>query len=789
MHILKNKFLIFISFAFGYFLFTAINLYAAEYTITQLSNNNYQDYSPRLNNSQVTWYGWDGNDYEIFVYNGVMVNRLTDNAYNDYVPQIQNGQVVWYGWDGNDYEIFLYDGNQTVQFTNNNSPDSDPKIHNGQVVWCHYEMDSWGWWQSFIFFYDGIQTFQLMDFSALAGYEIHNGQVVWWRYDGNDPEIFLYDGIRTIQLTNNDYWDGYPYIHNGQVVWFAMPSSYSSDRSEIFLYDGSQIKQLTNNSYPDEYPKIHNGQIIWLSGGRVLFYDGVQTIQLTGTYGNKDPQIYGGQVVWRGWDGHDYEIYLYDGKQIIQLTNNNYNDYDPQIHNGQVVWRGYDGSDYEIYLAKPKAALEVLDGVDFSAGREISNDLERLAATKGTVVIGATADGITRLLLKLPLSGLDELTFSLEGEANPGENGTLRAIDGSQEGNSIIVTSSNTSQGEIAFAIYQAPENFARQDHPEDQQVSERTISLKVKSNRSPDFEFTQEIKLVRPPVVLVHGLWSGPEMWWENGFVLALASEWPGILIFRVDYEDTNARHFDVNKNKIKDIIAKIREQYRLKQAYPEGIAMVQVDVLGHSMGGLLARIYSASDKMYADVKYKRDDNFWAGDINKLITLDSPHYGSFFADIGIECINNLNPSVREWVLRQFRDQRMPLDEGAIEDLMVVSDPIRQMNKLSIHTPNHVIIGDYPVGNFEFWFLPGTLGWAHRTLSTLGYDTRPYVVENHSDLVISVESQTGSLGFLASSSFEHHHMNVTRGNVANRVIELLNIPTDSNLFEEGFPLQ
>lgn len=151
--------------------------------------------------------------------------------------------------------------------------------------------------------------------------------------------------------------------------------------------------------------------------------------------------------------------------------------------------------------------------------------------------------------------------------------------------------------------------------------------------------------------------------------------------------------------------------------------------------------------------------------------------------------INDLDPTRREWVLRRFRRYGIALDEGAVEDLMTTSGPTRYLNSIKIEPASHVIIGNYPVGSIEFWFLPGALGWAHRTLTLAGYDTRPYIVQNRSDLVVSVGSQTGGLDFSASSVFEHHHMNATGENVVNRIIELLNTSPDSNLFEKGFPVR
>jgi hypothetical protein len=66
-----------------------------------------------------------------------MIKQLTDNDVIDGSPHINNlGQVVWSGFDGHDFEIFLYDGVQTIQITNNDDEDLHPVINdNGQVVW------------------------------------------------------------------------------------------------------------------------------------------------------------------------------------------------------------------------------------------------------------------------------------------------------------------------------------------------------------------------------------------------------------------------------------------------------------------------------------------------------------------------------------------------------------------------------------------------------------------------------------------------------------------------------
>ena len=88
--------------------FIAISSFA-DYSITQLTDNDYDDYSPQINNrGEVVWYADEGNGFEIFYYDGTNIIQVTDNNYGDIFPQINNsGEVTWYGFSGNDSEIIL----------------------------------------------------------------------------------------------------------------------------------------------------------------------------------------------------------------------------------------------------------------------------------------------------------------------------------------------------------------------------------------------------------------------------------------------------------------------------------------------------------------------------------------------------------------------------------------------------------------------------------------------------------------------------------------------------------
>ena len=83
----------------------------------------------------MVWRGHDGNDDDIFLYDGNNTTNISNNSYYDYYPQISGSNVVWICHDGDDGEVFVYDGALTWQLTENNGNDYNPMISGSNVVW------------------------------------------------------------------------------------------------------------------------------------------------------------------------------------------------------------------------------------------------------------------------------------------------------------------------------------------------------------------------------------------------------------------------------------------------------------------------------------------------------------------------------------------------------------------------------------------------------------------------------------------------------------------------------
>jgi hypothetical protein len=306
--------------------------------------------------------------------------------------------VTWWQYDGNDHEIFFYDGSQTIQLTNNDREDWFPQTHNGMVTWYGFDDDPYG---TEIFLWDGTQTIQLTESPSLSSKfpQIHNGMVTWYGSDGNDNQIFLYDGTQTIQLTYTTYPDIFPQIHNGMVTWEA----YTGDNYDVFFYDGSQTSKIPSPWISNDMdPQIHNGMVTWRGydgeDTEIFLWDGTQTIKLTNNdNSDTDPQIHNGMVTWYGSDGEDNEIFLYDGTQVIQLTDNNVRDEAPQIHNGEVV---FDHDVNDILVARIDTTPPIIQGPEdltIESGQyfELSWDVSDPETEQGTyeILFGRVSDG------------------------------------------------------------------------------------------------------------------------------------------------------------------------------------------------------------------------------------------------------------------------------------------------------------------------------------------------------------------------------------------------------------
>ena len=151
-------------------------------------------------------------------------------------------------------------------------------------------------------------------------------------------------------------------------------------------------------------------------------------------------------------------------------------------------------------------------------------------------------------------------------------------------------------------------------------------VDLDVTASQQGGGSSETTVTLVPPPLLLVHGIWSSAK---EAGFARGsggfydwLAVSYPS-RIFPVDYEAENAMAFD-NLTIQKALLDSMGDA--LASEANSGTAARSVDVVAHSMGGLVTRYFLSTEG------YLGNPALLSKPVHKLITIGTPHLGSQLA-------------------------------------------------------------------------------------------------------------------------------------------------------------
>lgn len=272
----------------------------------------------------------------------------------------------------------------------------------------------------------------------------------------------------------------------------------------------------------------------------------------------------------------------------------------------------------------------------------------------GRPVSAVTADGVTQVLIRTSLPGPGQVKFDLvsgnlvDGELSPHDGASLAW------GTSATVNPVLLDGKYYALVLYRSPSTYARPPDysipppddvppPNDANQPERPVPLTMKFLDS-GIVSPLSLQLRRRPVVIVHDLWSSCPIW-KNTDLWTHSDSRIGPLgprnfleIKCLDYTAQKGLHTDKNRAVVQDSIKDLFDELRGR-----GVAVSQVDLIGHGIGGLVGRLHL--DR--AD--YKSFKNFDAGDVNRLITINTPHLGSRMA-CEIDIYRNFNKNDGRWI-------------------------------------------------------------------------------------------------------------------------------------------
>jgi len=317
----------------------------------QLTHNDVPDYAPDVSAGRVVWCQFDGNDYEIMLWNGSTTRQLTNNFTEEQQPQTSNGQVVWRGYDGNDYEIFFWSAGTVRRLTDNSGDDDFPTILNGRVAWQGSDGHDYE-----IYYWDGGAVVQLTDNDYDDMWpRLDNGVIVWIGQVGGYYDVFRWDGttVENLSATSDTsefgHWAG-----NGVVAWYMnVPSSYN----DVFRWHDGVVQRLTNDYQDDINPVCTASRVVWQhranwsSPWHIALWD--EATGLVSDLGlGWSPLMRGNLLVWQQMDAaqHDPEIVKWTGSSPVPLTSDEVVPYGVATDGTDIVWYFHDGHDDEIAL-------------------------------------------------------------------------------------------------------------------------------------------------------------------------------------------------------------------------------------------------------------------------------------------------------------------------------------------------------------------------------------------------------------------------------------------------------
>lgn len=302
--------------------------------------------------------------------------------------------------------------------------------------------------------------------------------------------------------------------------------------------------------------------------------------------------------------------------------------------------------------------------------------------------------------------------------------------------------------------IYTAPTVF-----PSDTQnkIEVKAILTYTKDNVSQQAD-PVNIEIIRVPLALIHGLNSDSDCWEKYYNHLIDAGLYENWQVKNVSYKKTHNSHFSVNYQRATDAINELKSLCLKK---PRSYEVTQVDLIGHSMGGILSRFHVQRNG-------KKNGN---SDVHKLITVNTPHSGSEIGDIA-----TIDPlfATDAWIAG-FR----PLD--AVYDLAVNSSAIdHDLNgstrSRGLGVPVYAITTTSPLKTMA---VGGMIALFRKLIGIYNHTPEYALYLGDSDAIVSRESQEGGCEAVAHFSGPMHTESPDDGNVWGKLTELLRGSTDN----------
>ncbi|WP_221620564.1 T9SS type A sorting domain-containing protein [Tannerella forsythia] len=420
-----------------------------------------------------------------------------------------------------------------------------------------------------------------------------------------------------------------------------------------------------------------------------------------------------------------------------------------------------------IVINAPTKHLQVLISDDYNPKIEIkSNILEVLPSGKidctyewdysygkeKSAIRGVAAEGVGRFYIKISKIYQHEKIKTIKvtlsddyGNKSPSMLGKIMKAEVtnkySLEANDATRTSEIiTGDYDHYYLWYVAPDNFSESASSHYAYQSTRTVHANILVTYESGYSLSikKPIEIVRPPLVMVHGLNSDEHCWDnfhyidnsgknENFIDSRLFQHKKAINMFPSAEYMVNTQLVIMNPNNENSLY------YNIKQIRRLGYACNQVDYVCHSMGGAVLRNSIEKHMAFYDSspsdQYQNLRNYTKGLVNKAITINTPHNGSPLADLVVEYVPQIfnlgqtrtnigaismahlyesNTMLRSFIEYDNGSIYKYKATGALKNLQVQGDDGVAFKNTIVK--NHLIGGHYPVVSTQISQSLSTIG-------------------------------------------------------------------------------
>lgn len=242
-----------------------------------------------LYNGTLAWIGKAGageTDYSLFYWDGTLdtynqpnittVSSITENpdpVFNSGLSlSLHDGQIAWTSFDGNDDEIYFWDGTYSgnqpniAQISDNSDTDAYVSMADGMIAWA----GGASWFSQKVRYWNGSGVQELSDSTTLQWAKIEpvstsNGAIAWQGSYGQ-ADIYYWDGTFDNGVPNvtnvTDYGPGihnsFPSLRNGTISYIKhVPDNAGGVNQQVFFWDGADTFQISETyKFTNAYSSI-----------------------------------------------------------------------------------------------------------------------------------------------------------------------------------------------------------------------------------------------------------------------------------------------------------------------------------------------------------------------------------------------------------------------------------------------------------------------------------------------------------------------------------------------------